>query len=156
MSPIRSLRAPFLRTTLALVAALALAPAARADSTPPDWAAAADVDTIQIRTTDEEGALRERTIWVVVIDGQAYVRAGGTSRWDSNVDAAPDVEVQIGEVWFALRATRVPDGPTTEAVTAAMRAKYGWSDALIGVVRGIGGSPRILRLDPRPGLPMGG
>jgi hypothetical protein len=154
MSQARRFRAPY--ACAALLFAAAFAPGARAGSTPPDWAAAADVDTIQIRTTDEEGALRERTVWLVVIDGQAYVRAGGTSRWDSNVDAAPDVEVQIGGIWFALRATRVPEGPTTEAVVAAMREKYGWSDALIGLVRGIGASPRILRLDPRPGLPMGG
>lgn len=148
-------RAILALAAVALAASLGIASPARAASPPPDWSQVADVGTIQIRTTDEKGTVRERTIWLLVHDGQAYIRAGGTSSWDSNIDAAPEVEVQIGDVWYELLAARVPEGELYDAVTAGMREKYGLSDMVIGIFRGIGGAARILRLDARPGLPMG-
>ena len=139
----------------ALAASLGIGAPARATSPPPDWEQVADEGTIQIRTTDEKGTVRERTIWLAVVDGRGYVRAGGSSSWDSNVDAAPEVQVQIRDVWYDLLATRVPEGEEYDAVVAGMREKYGLSDALIGLFRNLGGTPRVLRLDALPGLPMG-
>lgn len=140
---------------VAFAASLGIGAPASAASPPPDWEQVADVGTIQIRTTDENGTVRERTIWLIVLEGQGYVRAGGASGWDSNIDAVPEVEVQIDDVWYELLATRIPEGETYDAVKAAMRAKYGLSDAIIGIFRNVGGTPRILRLDAVPGLPMG-
>jgi hypothetical protein len=141
------------RLAFACAASLALAATARAAT--PDWPSVADVETIRIRTTDEDGSARERTIWLLVHDGRGYIRAGGTSQWDANVDAVPEVSVQIGDVWYDLRATRVPEGPLYDAVMDGMREKYGLSDALLSPLRFLGGAPRILRLDPRAGIPMG-
>ncbi|RIL06452.1 MAG: hypothetical protein DCC71_06490 [Proteobacteria bacterium] len=138
----------------ALAAALLGAIAASASSPPPDWNALADVGTIRISAPEADGTPRERTIWLVVVDGSAYIRAGGTSSWDDAIDTDPDVTVHVNDVAYDLRATRIPEGELTERVHRAFREKYGLSDALIGLVRGIGGTPRILRLDPRPGLPM--
>jgi hypothetical protein len=143
-----------MRNTVLAIATLALATAASAASSP-DWTSAANVETIRIRTTDADGSTRERTVWLLVHDGQGFVRAGSTSRWDGNVDAVPDVSVQIGETWYDLRATRIPEGAVYDAVMAGMREKYGWQDAVLSPLRFLGGSPRILRLDPRAGIPMG-
>lgn len=137
--------------TLATLAAFALAAPGHA-SPPPDWSHVADVDTIQIQLTDADGAKVDRTIWLVVHGGQGYIRAGGGSGWDANVDAAPDVTVQIGEVSYGLRATRIPEGTLYDAVMTGMREKYGIQDLLLSPIRFLGGTPRILRLDPRPGL----
>ena len=143
-----------MRRCLLALACLALATTARA-ATAPDWASVANVQTIEIRTTDADGSPRERTIWLLVHDGQGYIRAGALSKWDANVDAEPEVSIQIGEVWYGMRVTRVPEGPLYDAVMAGMREKYGLEDALISPLRMLGGSPRILRVDPRAGMPMG-
>ena len=139
------------RAIACAAAALALAAPLAAGAAEPDWSRVADVPTIRIRTTRPDGSTRERTIWLLVHEGPGYVRAGGLSRWDSNVDAAPDVSVRIGDAWYDLRATRIPKGPLYDAVMAGMRAKYGGSDALVGPLRAIGGGPRILRPDSGAG-----
>ena len=138
---------------LATLAAFALAAPGHA-SPPPDWSHVADVDTIQIQLTDAEGAKVDRTIWLVVHGGQGYIRAGGGSGWDANVDAVPDVTVRIGEVSYELRAMRIPEGPLYEAVMTSMRKKYGMQDVLLSPIRFFGGAPRILRLDARAGMPL--
>lgn len=132
-----------------LLALALLAPHAAAE-TPFAWQRFAEVDTVRIRTFDDDGPRRARTINLLVHEGHGYVRAGGASRWDRTIDAHPEVELEIEGVWYALRAARVPRGPLYDAVKAGMRAKYGAADAWIGLVRRIGGTPRILRLDPRP------
>jgi len=134
--------------TLLLLALVVTVPAFAGPA--PDWARVAGVDTIRIRTVDVKGASHETTIWLLVHEGQAYVRAGGGSRWDRPIDAHPDVAVEIEGVWYDVRATRIPAGPLYDAVKTGMRAKYGGQDRLIGLIRNIGGAPRILRLDPRP------
>jgi hypothetical protein len=139
---------------LSLAWLLAAAPA-RAATSVPDWAAVADTGTIQIVATDAEGAKLERTIWLVVLDGRGYIRAGATSSWDEGLDANPEVTVRIADVDYELRATRIPEGLLYDQVTEAFRTKYGFSDALMSIVRGVGGTPRILVLEARRGIPMG-
>lgn len=137
------------------LATLSWSPVAPAASPPPDSAQLANVETVRIRTTDANGDTRERTIWLLVHEGHGFIRAGGTSGWDSSIDAVPDVAVQLGEVWYELRATRIARGELYDAVMSGMRSKYGLSDRLLSPFRALGGGPRILRLDPRPGLPIG-
>jgi hypothetical protein len=135
--------------TAALLAGLVCATGARADAAAPDWASLAEARTVRISTTDPNGKTRTRTVWLAVVDGQGYVRAGGTSRWDRWVDERPDVVLEAHDERFELLAVRVPKGATYDAVVHAMREKYGLLDGVIGVFRRIGG-PRVLRLDPRP------
>ena len=134
--------------SLAILACLA-APA-RANG-PVDWNALADTGTIQIVTTDPDGSPRETTVWLAVWKGQGYVRSSGT-RWLGNVERNPDVLVRAGGADHPLRAVRVPDSETREAVTAVFREKYGFSDVLTGVYRGLFGTPTIMRLEPRTSL----
>lgn len=144
-----------LRIAIGTAAWLLAAPAARAVMSMPDWAAVGDVGTIQIVATDAEGASIERTIWLVVVDGRGYIRAGATSRWDQGLDANPDVTIRIADVDYELRAARVPEGVRYDQINEAFRAKYGFSDALMSIIRGVGGTPRIMELQARRGMPMG-
>jgi hypothetical protein len=118
---------------------------------PIEWTRVADVQTVQIVTTDEDGSPRDTKIWLVVHEGHGYVRSSGT-RWLANVERNPDVVVRIGEEEHPLRASPVRDSETYEAVLQAFREKYGFSDILTGIVRGLAGTATILRLDPRTSL----
>lgn len=111
-----------------------------------EWAAHADQGTVKVVTIDEDGSERETKIWLAVVDGQGYIRTGGT-RWGKNVQRNPDVVLRIGEQSLPLRAEFVADESVRERVTAAFREKYGWSDRLISPFRG--GDPLIMRLHAR-------
>jgi hypothetical protein len=146
----RSLRAGAARLAFAGTLGLVLAGAARAME-PVPWNTLADVDTIQIVSTNPDGTPRETTIWLVVLDGQGYVRSSAT-HWLANVERDPDVMVEVEGRSYPLRAAKVTDSETYQQVTQAFRTKYGWSDTLTGLIRGLAGVPTILRLEPRTSL----
>jgi hypothetical protein len=128
---------------LALVGLLGLAPtSARAEL---DWNAHAAADTVVILTAGEDGAPRETTIWLCVREGRGYVR-GGDGQWIHDTLRSPDVKLRVGETELALRATKLTDSAEIEAVNAAFREKYGFSDVLASWIRG---EPTIFRLTPR-------
>jgi hypothetical protein len=126
---------------------LVLAASANA-ATPVDWNAVSDVGTIHIVTTNEDGTPRTTRIWLVVWQGNGYIRTGRT-RWRADIERNPDVVIRIDEDEHPLRATEITDPETREAIAKVFREKYGFSDQLTGLYRGLGGPPVILRLDPR-------
>jgi hypothetical protein len=136
-------RQAFLSASLGLALALGAAP----ESAAFDPAAHADEEVVEIVTTNEDGSLRTTKVWVVVVDGAAYVRTGNT-RWGRNVERDPDVRILTAAGDHDLRVEFVTDEADREAVQQAFRAKYGWSDRLIAPFRGR--SPRIMRLVERP------
>jgi len=125
--------------------------AAAARAHPVNWSQLADVDTIEIQSTNEDGSTRTTTIWLAVRKGEGYIRTGST-RWGANVERNPDVVVRIAGRDYPLRATRITDPVVIEEVSEVFRQKYGFSDAAIGIFRGLMGEPKIMRLDPRQGL----
>ena len=134
----------------ALAAWFAGAASAGADTRspePPDWAALASVEEVDVLTTDADGDPRETVVWFVVDEGVAYLRTGGGSRWGDNIEREPDVVLRVAGEEYPLRATRVSDEALLEGIHATFREKYGWFDAVAGVMRG--GSPRIMLLAPR-------
>lgn len=138
------------RAALALALLLAVAPPARA-SLPVDWNAVADVDTIELVTADPDGRPRVTAVDLAVVGGRGYVRSGGT-RWLDDLHRDPDLLVRIGAEELPLRAVRVNDSDTRQAVAAAFREKYGLSDVLLDLVRSLRGGPTFLRLEPRTSL----
>lgn len=120
-----------------LLAAVPIAAAA------PDWNAVKDVGTVYIVTTNEDGSARDTKIWLVVVDGQGYVRTGST-RWKANVDRNPDVTLRIEEAEYPLRVEFVTDPELCTRVEQAFRDKYGFSDSFIGIFRP--GDSNIMRL----------
>jgi len=111
-----------------------------------DWSRHADVDTVTVVTTQEDGMPRETTVWLAVVDGQGYIRTGGT-RWGGDVERNRDVELVIGEERLPLRVEFVEDDLLRDRVTETFREKYGWTDRMIGIFRG--GRPKIMKLLPR-------
>lgn len=125
----------------ALLACLAAAATARAQApAPPQPAAAAWTpaawsaeDTVEL-TTDVAGeGLHTFPVWLVVLDGQLYVRLGGraAARVEQSREA-PFVGVTVaGRRFERVRAEPVPD--MAERVADAMAEKY-WSDVFIRFV----------------------
>lgn len=134
----------YVRTHLlvaALTAGLTLAAGARADVY--DWDAWAELDTVEVISTDEDGGARGTTVWLVVLDNFPYVRTGGTT-WGDNVerDGTLKLRSELGEL--NLRAERVLDGAEVQRVADAFREKYGTSDRMSALIRF--GETRIFRL----------
>lgn len=126
---------------LALGLGLALGASAALASSP-NWNEHAQTDTVVILTADEDGAARETTIWLAVLEGQGYVR-GGRGAWVGNARRDPNVSLRLDGADYTLRAEPVTDAAELERVNAVFRAKYGFSDTLAGWIRG---APTVFRL----------
>jgi hypothetical protein len=106
---------------------IALAAAARAADNPaPGWDPAAfrDESTIQIMTTEPEVGEHWSKLWVVVIDGQPYVRLGDRAygRVQRNT-TSPNVKLKVGDQEFdKVKLEEMPD--MKDKVAAAMADKY--------------------------------
>ena len=127
----------------AVLLAFALAAASSAESATPDWSKWADLQTVQVISTDEGGRARTTTVWIVVVDGQAYLRTGRTI-WGGNVEREGKLKLKGEPGEYQFRAERITDPALEEKVMAAFRAKYGYRDVISDVIRL--GQHRILRL----------
>jgi hypothetical protein len=112
----------------------------------PDWDAVAEVQEVQVLTHDEDGEERDTTVWLSVVDGQGYIRTGGT-RWGDNVVRDPEIVLEIEGREYPLRVEFVEDDALRERIGAAFREKYGWFDGFMQIFRG--SRPKIMRLLPR-------
>jgi hypothetical protein len=126
-----------------LAALLCAAQLARADV---DWSAHASDDTVVVVTRDADGAVRDRTIWLLVLDGHPYIRTGSGTTWGENALRDRAVSLRLGDEDVALRAERVTDAASLERIATAFHAKYGFADTLSGFIRG---EPIVFRLEPR-------
>ena len=114
----------------AIAATVALLVATSADAAtwrPEAWAAE---NTVELRTQARGEEPHWFPVWVVVIDGQVYVRLGSraTERVESNV-TKPMLGLRVGgEEFPAVRGVPAPEA--TEMVNAAMAGKY-WSDLAV-------------------------
>lgn len=120
---------PKVFAALAPLAALVFASLALAS--PIDWNAVAGENTVVILTREADGSPRETTVWMVVIDGQGYIRTGNT-HWHENIVRDPKIGVRIAGTEYAVSAKHVEDPALKTKVNAAMNAKYGFSDTFIG------------------------
>ena len=132
---------------LGLIAALASAAADSAGAAAPDWNAIASENTVAISTTNENGSARKTTVWLVVVDGEAYIRTSRSTRWGNNVERDANVVLSVGDADHRVRASFVEDEALRARIVETFREKYGWTDALADVMRG--SHPRIMRLDAR-------
>ena len=123
------------RSALAPLAALLLV-ASTAFAAEPDWEKLADVGQIEVITHDEDGDVRETTIWFAVVDGQGFIR-GGNSNWIANIRRNPeDVVLRIEDRDYPLSAEFIEHDALRERIVAAFRAKYGWTDGAVQFMRG--------------------
>ena len=119
---------------------------AEAPASAPNWAAAADVRVVHVVTHDEDGDTRDTKVWLAVVDGQGYIRTGGTI-WGDNVERDPLLVLRIEGREYPLRAEFVEDDDLRARIVASFREKYGWTDGAFNIFRG--SRPRIMRLLPR-------
>lgn len=129
---------------IAAAAIVALVLAAAAPAVPVDWTRFADTETIEIVTTDEDGGQRLTTVWIVVLDWQAYIRTSGTTTWGDNVERNGSLELREVGGHRPVRAEKVLSAAEVERVVAAFREKYGRADLLLGLIRF--GETRVFRL----------
>ena len=122
------------------LAVLAVAAAGAASWTPREWATAS---TIELRTKCPGEAEHWFPVWLVVVDGQLYVRLGSraTGRVEHNV-TAPHLGVRVAGLEFP-RVRGVPAPESAGRVADAMAAKY-WSDVIVRYFS----HPLTLRLVP--------
>ena len=129
---------------VSLALGLLLAGPAGADY--PDWESVAEVSTIEILTHDEDGDLRETTIWFVLLGGEPHLRTAD-SRWLQNIRRDPNVGFRIEGQEYEAAAREVTSDEMIEKVNQALREKYGWGDRFVRPLRYR--NPRILRVSPR-------
>lgn len=145
-APLRTRIAPtrISRAGVALLAALLSAAPLWASEL--DWTAWSDVEQVEVVTRDEDGDLRETTVWIVVVEGRPYIRTGGT-RWGGNVERDPNLLLRIEGREIPVRVDFVRDEALRERIGAVFREKYGTFDAFMSLFRG--SDPRIMHLTPR-------
>lgn len=131
---------------LLLALALGLGFAVRPAAAEVDWSAHASDETIVVVTRDEDGAMRERVIWLLVLDGRPYIRTGGGTTWGENVLRDPNISLKLGGEEVAVRAERVADAGLLGRISAAFREKYGFGDTLAALIRG---EPIVFHVTPR-------
>ena len=84
-----------------------------------------------------DAPVHRTTIWVVVADGEAYVRSeyGKKGRWYREPMANPDAVLHAAGEAIPVRAVRADDPESVARASAGYRAKYGDSSALALMVR---------------------
>ena len=118
---------------LSFALSIAFATAARADDKAvPGWDPAVfrDASTIKVMTTEPDLGEHWSNLWVVVIDGQPYVRLGDRAYGRIKRNAtSPFVKLKVADQEFDK--VKVQEMPAMkEKVAAAMAEKY-WMDVLI-------------------------
>ena len=89
-------------------------------------------EVVTLTTVDDQGRSSVTGLWVVEIDGETYLRAGShEARWLERIRARPQVEITRNGVTQKVRATPSEDAALRNAVSWAMRDKYGFIDAVL-------------------------
>ena len=92
-------------------------------SAPDSWAFTDEVDTIQLETNPAEPY--SVNIWVVGLGEHLYVHAGDNrAEWVANMEADPNVRLQVEDAVYALAATRVTDQAEFDRFAEAYAQKY--------------------------------
>jgi hypothetical protein len=89
-------------------------------------------EVVTLTTVDDQGHSSVTGLWIVEIDGEVYLRAGSReARWLERIRARPVVELTRDGVVQKVRATPIEDAALRNAISWAMREKYGFIDAVL-------------------------
>jgi hypothetical protein len=86
-----------------------------------------ETEEVRIETRRGEDSPEHRTIiWVVVVDGDVFVRSvrGPKGRWYREISSHPEGALHVEDTRIPVRAASVTDESTVDAVSAAFRRKY--------------------------------
>lgn len=113
------------------------------------YIAGEQTEVARLRTFDAAGAAYETKMWVVDLDGRAYVRVGRAGRgWGERLKSHPQVELLRETGTAPCTASIVVDEATRHRIDEAFAAKYGWVDWWYGVA--LRRDAETVQLDPRP------
>ena len=105
-------------------------------------------EIVTLTTFEANGSAVETRLWVVEDDGVFWLRAGiPSSGWFLRIEQRPIVEVEGVGRKGRYRAVPVRAPETRDRIHELMRAKYGFADRWISLVRDARGSVPV-RLDP--------
>jgi hypothetical protein len=108
------------------------------------------VEEVDIETSRGAGApVHRTTIWVVVDDGEAFVRSlkGEAGRWYRELIANPEAVLHVEEDEVPVRAVPAADPESVARATEGFRRKYGDSPYLdLMIPEEI--APTTVRLEP--------
>jgi hypothetical protein len=82
---------------------------------------------VDIRTPRRDGSISSRPIWIVVVDGFAYVRSWQAERgaWYRRARADGRAAIGAGDVTLPVVVESIDDDELDERISDAFRAKYG-------------------------------
>lgn len=105
---------------------------------------------VDIETHAADGTRHHTIIWVVVVDGVAYVRSyrGPTARWYREVVADPAGAIVADGRRIEVRAVPATDDASVAACSRGLEAKYAGDPATPAMVSAPN-LPTTLRLEPR-------
>ena len=126
--------------------ALLLVCAGAARAAGPDWQRAQEQSVVEILTRDEDGALRDTSVWIVTLEGRGYVRTND-SRWLANIRRGSSVGLRLGEDEFAVAAREPNDAALTARVEEQFKQKYGFMQKVMSAFRFR--EPTVLELTAR-------
>ena len=135
-----------MKTKACLGLLLALLVAGTAQAAALDWQRFQETDVIEIVTHDEDGEVRETSIWIVAFDDHGYVRTND-SRWLANIRRGSDVALRLGEEELAVSAREPNDAALTARVEEQFKQKYGFMQRVMSVFRM--NEPTLLELTAR-------
>lgn len=111
------------------------------------WVAGEQTEVAVLRTTDAQRDTHDTRLWVVDLDGTAWVRAGRPEqRWFQRLREQPAVTLVRHGVSLPFRAVVIEDPVMRARIDAAFREKYGLVDWWYGLL--LRRDPRPIRLDP--------
>jgi hypothetical protein len=82
---------------------------------------------VRIESRRDDDSPEHRTIiWVVVVEGEVFVRSvrGARGRWYREISSNPEGALHVEDDRFPVRAAPATDATTVAAVSAAFRSKY--------------------------------
>ncbi|HEU5287048.1 MAG TPA: DUF2255 family protein [Candidatus Limnocylindria bacterium] len=104
---------------------------------------------IDVETRSEDGAVHRVPIWVVVVDGEVYVRSvrGPRGRWYRELLARRSAVLHVGSRGVEVRPVKVTATETIDEVSAGFWRKYERSASLFSMLR-LSTLHTTLRLEP--------
>ena len=101
-----------------------------------------------VETTAADGTPRYTHVWPVEIDGVLWLEAGTPQNaWYVDIGREPDLWLDREGERRAYHAVPVPTEAARRRVRDALRARFGWRDAWVGMFVDSSGSVAV-RLDP--------
>jgi hypothetical protein len=82
---------------------------------------------VRIETRRDGDSPEHRTIiWVVVVEGEVFVRSvrGRRGRWYREISSNPEGTLHVQDNRLPVQAAPATEGTTVDAVSAAFRSKY--------------------------------